>query len=61
MEKELYKRMDVPNTAQHPSPVLRADHSGRAEGPRHEALSGEPGSGVSVGVGGAPRGSGNPS
>lgn len=56
MEKELYKRMDVPNTAQHPSPVLRADHSGRAEGPRHEALSGEPGSGVSVGVGGGSSG-----
>lgn len=56
MEKDLYKRMDAPNTAQHPSPVLRADHSGRAEGPRHEALSEEPSSGVPVGGGGGSSG-----
>ena len=67
MEKELYKRMDLPNTAQHPSPVLRADHSGRVEDPRHEALSGQPGSGAVSwrlagwgGVGGVPRGPGTP-
>ena len=59
MEKELNKRRDLPNTAQHPSPVLRAGHSGGVEDPRPFLES--PAQGWQVVVGGAPLGSRNPS